>query len=959
RRQGGGRVAPGLVQAAADFDGDGRTDLAAVSPDGVVHLLLNRTATRNQWIRVSLEGVKNLKLAQGAEIEVKAGAAYQKRLYEAPAVVFGLGAYREADAVRITWPNGTIQNETRRPAGRTDAYKEAPRLAGSCPMVFTWNGRRMQFITDVLGVAPLGASAGETGYFPLDNDEYVHVPPGALVPQNGRYDVRITEELREVSYLDQVQLVAVDRPAGDEIFTNEKFKSPPFPEFRLFGVKRRLYPVRATDHRGRDVLQRVLRKDRVYPSAFRRDYAGVAELHTLDLDFGPAAARENRALLVLGGWVDWADGSTFLGAAQTPGGGLIMPYLQVKDSAGAWQTVMNDMGMPAGKTKTIVVDLTGKFLSASREVRIVTNLCVYWDEIFLSEDTAPPAVRQTTLDAAEAGLRFRGFSRPIVHPRREQPEEFDYARVSPVSQWNPTPGLYTRYGDVRELVATVDDRFVILGSGDELHLSFDAAALPPLPAGWARDFLLRVDGWSKDGDANTAHSGSVEPLPFHAMSGYPYRASEHYPDDHLHRTYLATYNTRKPKPGTVHSIHQFRARGAGENGVLSVLSPVYGRGVERFPGGAALSSAPPGFFASADPEVSFDAERLLFAGKRRKDDPWQIWEMPLAGGAPRQITRGPEDCIRPLYLPGDELVYARKHGGAFQIEAAHFSGGEPTRLTWAPGSFLPSQILRDGRILFEGPHPESGTDLFTMFSDGSGVEALRCDHGPSRREGRQLASGDIVFVAGHGLARITPALAKAVEMRSPQGEIAGPVAEIQPGEWLISIKPPGSPIFLLHRWKPESSARPVVVERSRLNAVQPVVVAPRPVPPIHPSGLHGKPGANLLCLNAYESPLKFAAGSIASVRVYSQDARGAAVKLGEAPVESDGSFYVQLPTERPIRLELADRQGQPLAAEKGWFWMRHGEQRICVGCHAGPERAPENAVPRVLQRSAVPVRIEP
>jgi hypothetical protein len=83
-----------------------------------------------------------------------------------------------------------------------------------------------------------------------------------------------------------------------------------------------------------------------------------------------------------------------------------------------------------------------------------------------------------------------------------------------------------------------------MGSGDELRFEFDAAALPPLAAGWTRDFLLRVDGWSKDGDANTAHSGSVEPLPFHAMSGYPYRAGEKYPDDAAHRSYRDAYNVR-------------------------------------------------------------------------------------------------------------------------------------------------------------------------------------------------------------------------------------------------------------------------------------------------------------------------------------------------------------------------------------------------------------------------------
>ncbi len=98
--------------------------------------------------------------------------------------------------------------------------------------------KSFQFITDVLGVAPLGASSGDGNYFPVDHDEYVQIPVRRCPNGDGSYEVRITEELREVSYLDQVQLIALDHPADTEIFTNEKFKSPPFPEFRLYRRRR-------------------------------------------------------------------------------------------------------------------------------------------------------------------------------------------------------------------------------------------------------------------------------------------------------------------------------------------------------------------------------------------------------------------------------------------------------------------------------------------------------------------------------------------------------------------------------------------------------------------------------------------------------------------------------------------------------------------------------------------------
>ncbi len=518
-------------------------NLADLAQDGTVRYFENLTAPKEHWLKIGLKGVKNVKSASTATVEVKAGATYNKKVHVNGPLWFPLAAYAEADTVRITWPNGLIQNEPRKKANEALTIVEAERLSGSCPMIFTWNGTGFEFITDVLGVAPLGASSADGKYFPVDHDEYIQIPGRALREKDGEYEVRITEELHEVSYLDQVQLTAVDHSATSEIFTNDKFKSPPFPEFRLFGVTRRVYAATARDGHGNDVRAALLRHDLQYPDAFARNLAGTAELHTLDLDFTGAAANGS-AVLLLNGWVDWADGSTFLGESQRKGGGLVFPYLQMKDAAGEWRTVVEDMGIPSGKPKTITVDLTGKWLSLKREVRIVTNLCVYWDEIFLSEEVAAPQVRLTAMDARKADLHYRGFSTPVIHPARKQPERFDYAKPMPLTMWNPTPGMYTRYGDVTELVTSVDDRLLIMGAGDEVTLHYSSHALPPLPAGWRRDFLLLVDGWAKDADPNTAFGQTVEPLPFHGMSAYPYPKEENFPAAATHQKYRRDYLTR-------------------------------------------------------------------------------------------------------------------------------------------------------------------------------------------------------------------------------------------------------------------------------------------------------------------------------------------------------------------------------------------------------------------------------
>ncbi len=551
--QGRGEFGPGVeVPAlagavaidAGDLDQDGKIDLVVLGQDGAVSCLKGRGAEGN-WNVIGLEGVRNLREAPSAEVEIKAGSLYQKRIYDGRPIHVGLGTHSKIDTVRITWPNGLIQNEPEQDVNRAIVYKEKQRLSGSCPMVFTWNGKKFQFITDVLGVAPLGAAAGEGVFFPVDHDEYVQIPAGAMAKNgDGHYEVRITEELREVGYIDKVQLLAVDHPAGESIFTSDKFKSPPFPKFRLYGVRDRQYPVAAFDDRGNDVRDRVRKLDRTYPDAFERDFLGVAEKHFVELDFGSARSIGEPAILVLNGWVDWADGSTIRRLAQDRTAQLIMPQLQVQDPSGRWVTAVEDMGVPAGKPKTIVVDLTGKFLSASRKVRIVTSLSVYWDEIFMSRDVAVPKVQPVVLSLAQADLSYRGFSTPVIHPQRRQPEVFDYSKWMPLSMWNPAKGFYTRYGDVAALLGGIDDQFLIMGSGDEIRLTFTDERLGPVPEGYTRDFLLFVDGWAKDGDLNTAYSQTVEPLPFHGMSAYPYPATESYPDTPAHRQYREEYNTR-------------------------------------------------------------------------------------------------------------------------------------------------------------------------------------------------------------------------------------------------------------------------------------------------------------------------------------------------------------------------------------------------------------------------------
>ncbi len=411
--------------------------------------------------------------------------------------------------------------------------------------------------------------------------------------------------------------------------------------------------------------------------------------------------------------------------------------------------------------------------------------------------------------------------------------------------------------------------------------------------------------------------------------------------------------------------------------MIVTSAPVYDalaalRGGERFPKGAHLllvqgGKAEPlvsGFAASADASVSFDAKTVLFAGKKSATDPWQIWEMMLADHAPRLVAGGTGDAVRPLYLPGRRLVFARRGPRGYQLIAADLDGRNELPLTYIPASAIPDDVLADGRILFEAGFPlgtGSTPELYLVYSDGSGVESYRCDHGAHRWGGHQLTSGDVVFSQGATLAKFTSPLAHEVRIAAPTADFAGGITETPSGAWLVSARTAHGGDYALKSWQPdltsEKSSPPLnpVLALPGQNLVEPVLLAARERPKHHPSALHDWNYANLLALDVRQSRGGDLKTTPAQVRLETQDAAGGAVVLGSSPVESDGSFFVKAPADRPIRFLLVDAKGTVVRQEHGWFWIRSGEQRICVGCHTGPERAAENNVPAVLLRSTTPV----
>jgi len=410
---------------------------------------------------------------------------------------------------------------------------------------------------------------------PPDHDEYVLVTGEQLVPRKidggNFYDLQFTEELREVTYLDEVRLQVVDHPIGSEVFPDERFTFPPFPAAHTHLTTAPKGPLRARqvaytkdapqgtylvgeEQAERDWTQELAAIDGEYAAPFthyRGRFQGLTPIHATELTFDAETVRAGGDLrLFMTGWFYWTNASVNMATARTPGVEFMPPVLQVPDGDGGWRDLGPPVGFPAGKTKTMVIDIAGALDPDDPRLRVVSTLRLYWDSIRLgvdenAKDDAPMVV--TELPLHSSNLWERGFSRPIPMAGQNDLQWFEWDELEPEPRWNQHPGQYTRHGQVDELLRATDDMFVILGSGDSLLLRFDADLAPPLREGYRRDYLLFLDGWAKDRDPNSVNAKFVEPLPFHGMSAYPYGESEHFPDGPAHKAWRKEWNTRPSK----------------------------------------------------------------------------------------------------------------------------------------------------------------------------------------------------------------------------------------------------------------------------------------------------------------------------------------------------------------------------------------------------------------------------
>ncbi|MGA2050417.1 MAG: CRTAC1 family protein, partial [Terracidiphilus sp.] len=543
--------APARVFDAADLTDAGHLDLLGLSSDGQAIQAINRGTKNYNWQIIrprahQATGDQRINsFGIGGEIEIRSGLLVQKQPINGPQLHFGLGQQTGAEVARILWPNGTMRAEFALKADQEVVTEQ--RLKGSCPFLFAFNGSKMEFVKDAV---PWGSAIGlrinNLGTASIAaTEEWYKIGHDQLAAHNGFYDLRITGELWETYYYDSLALMAVDHPAGTEIFADERFSVPPV-KLAVTSVAPPHSIARATDDQGNDVTATLHDLDGQYLDTFGRgQYQGVTRDHYVEIDLGNDAPTDGPLWLIARGWLHPSDSSINVAIAQ---GNHEQPHplsLEVPGPHGGWVVARPNLGFPAGRNKICLIDLTGIFRPGMpHKLRLRTNLEIYWDQIQWARGLAGSPLKITRLSATTADLHYRGFS-TINQANPSSPEIPDYNHLAGTAQrWRDLSGYYTRYGDVRELLGAIDDRYVIMNAGDELSLRFPEQ--PPPPSGWVRDYVIAGDGWIKDGDYNSTYSETVQPLPYHARTLYdtaPDKLEDewvyrHFPDD------WKTYQTR-------------------------------------------------------------------------------------------------------------------------------------------------------------------------------------------------------------------------------------------------------------------------------------------------------------------------------------------------------------------------------------------------------------------------------
>ncbi len=428
-------------------------------------------------------------------------------------VTVGLGGAKRIDFVSIDWSDGVFQTELSLTAGKLHHIIETQRQLSSCPVIFAWNGKKYEFVSDFLGVGGIGYTVGPGEYSVPRPWENFMMPVGLLQPKNSRLVIKLTEPMEEAAYLDAVRLKAYDLPPGWSMTLDERMGiSGPVPTGLPRFYRNILIPLKAINDRNENVTAVVTMRDlnAAPPGELDRRFIGRLEKdHVLTVTFPRALdSFPGQAILLADGWVEYPYSQTNFAAWQA-GADYRAPTIEALRPDGKWEVVLEQFGYPAGMPRQMSVPLP-PLPKGVRQIRISTNQEIYWDRLAVVFAETCPNIEYHYLMLESAQLEQTGF--PLRTDGTHRLPHYDYEKRRPFWDTHFLEGFYTRFGSVEELVEAKDNALAIFGAGEGVHLEFRELA-EPHQEGWTRVYVLETEGWCKDMDLYTRTGETVEPVP--------------------------------------------------------------------------------------------------------------------------------------------------------------------------------------------------------------------------------------------------------------------------------------------------------------------------------------------------------------------------------------------------------------------------------------------------------------
>ncbi len=442
--------------------------------------------------------------------------------------VIGLGLSPVIDFLSIDWPDSVTQSEIDIPKG-SHTIVETQRQISSCPVIFAWDGTKMGFVTDSLGVGGIGFLASVTQdengrlspvYAPPRLWERIAISSAAIVPRDGKYEIALSEPMEELTAIDAAALKVFDLPPGWNLSFDERMGiSDPQPTGSAIFWRESMLPVRATVVHGAgaaiDQTGASREKDfvAVDPGAIDSRFIGrTSQMMTLTLEF-PQEIQIGAGdpVLLMDGWIEYPYCSTNFAMWQARASTSPPTFEALDPATGLWITLVKEYGYPAGMPREAAFPIARNSLPKNcTTLRIVTNQELYVDRCRIVWSQLCPQAIERTLALKSAVVRDSGFARRIPAPQRRPIYNYE-ARV-PLWDCRKQPGWYTATGvECSPLITTIDDAVAIFAAGEEVRLTFDAAQ-PTLAAKWTRAFVLDLNGWCKDMDFLTGDGATVAPL---------------------------------------------------------------------------------------------------------------------------------------------------------------------------------------------------------------------------------------------------------------------------------------------------------------------------------------------------------------------------------------------------------------------------------------------------------------